>query len=77
MKKIIFVIILSIVLLIALVSLTGCTLKLETDDNSISASVDSDTTEKVDSVIDWIKDRLSRVFNTSDTKETTTVKTNI
>lgn len=76
MKKIILVIILLIVLLTALVCLTGCTLKIETTDNSVSASVDGETTAKVDSIIDWIKDRLSRVFVTSGAKETVT-KANI
>lgn len=79
MKKIISIIILLIVLLVATIALTGCTLQIETTDNSVSASVDGDTTEKVDNVIDWIKERLSRLFNTSDTSKTpsTSTTTNI
>lgn len=66
MKKIISIIVLIIVLGVATIMLTGCTLQIETTDNSVSASVDGDTTERVDSVLDWIKERLSRLFNTSD-----------
>lgn len=72
MKKIISIIVLIIVLGVATIILTGCTLQIETTDNSVSASVDGDTTERVDSVLDWIKERLSRLFNTSDDNQTET-----
>lgn len=72
MKKIISSIVLIIVLGVATIMLTGCTLQIETTDNSVSASVDGDTTERVDSVLDWIKERLSRLFNTSDDNQTET-----
>ena len=72
MKKIISIIVLIIVLGVATIMLTGCTLQIETTDNSVSASVDGDTTERVDSVLDWIKERLSRLFNTSDGNQTET-----
>ena len=48
---------------VGIIFLTGCTLTVETTDNSVSASVDGDTTEKVDGILDWIKERVSRVFN--------------
>lgn len=64
MKKIISIILVVLILSFSILFLTGCTLTVETTDNSVSASVDGDTTEKVDSVIDWIKERISRVFNT-------------
>lgn len=66
MKKIILSIAVVLVLIVGMVTLTGCTLQIETTDNSVSASVDGDTTEKVDGIIDWIKERLSRIFSTSD-----------
>ena len=72
MKKIISIIVLIIVLGVATIMLTGCTLQIETTDNSVSASVDGDTTERVDSVLDWIKERLSRLFNTSNDNQTET-----
>ena len=72
MKKIISIIVSIIVLGVATIMLTGCTLQIETTDNSVSASVDGDTTERVDSVLDWIKERLSRLFNTSDDNQTET-----
>ena len=75
MKKIISIIALIIVLGVAIITLTGCTLQIETTDNSVSASVDGDTTEKVDNIIDWIKERISRIFNTSDKEETPVTET--
>lgn len=75
MKKIISIVVLIIVLSIISITLTGCTLQIETTDNSVSASVDGDTTEKVDNVIDWIKGRLSRLFNTTGEEQPTTETT--
>lgn len=69
MKKIFLTIFVIITLTVSMFFLTGCTLKVETSDNSVSASVDGDTTERVDSIIDWIKERLNRLFNTNDTTE--------
>ncbi len=69
MKKILLTIILVIILIIGMVSLSGCTVKVETTDNSVSASIDGKTTEKVDGVIDWIKERISRIFKTSEESE--------
>lgn len=66
MKKVILTTIMIVMLTVALFTLTGCTLQIETTDNSVSASVDGETTERVDSVIDWIKARIDRVFNTED-----------
>ena len=68
MKKVLSIILLVVILSASILFLTGCTLTVETTDNSVSASVDGDTTEKVDNVIDWIAERIRRVFNTeSDT----------
>ena len=65
MKKVLLTIGAILVLAVMLVVLTGCTLQIETTDNSVSASVDGDTTEKVDSGIDWVMERISRVFEPS------------
>ena len=54
-------------------TLTGCTLTVKTTDNSVSASVDGETTEKVDGVIDWIKNRLNRIFTTTDNNSSETI----
>ena len=48
---------------LGLLFLTGCKLTVETTDNSVSASVDGETTEKVGGVIDWIKEKLDRIFD--------------
>ena len=66
MKKVILTTIMIVMLTVAAFTLTGCTLQIETTDNSVSASVDGDTTEKVDNILDWIKDRIQRVFTPSD-----------
>lgn len=69
MKRIILVILICINLGIIAFLFTGCTLQIETTDNSVTASVDGDTTEKVDNIIDWIKERLNRLFKTDTSGE--------
>ena len=64
MKKIILEVTLIVVLIVSVFALTGCTMQIETTDNSVSASVDGDTTEKVDGILDWIGNRIRRVFKT-------------
>ena len=71
MKKIVSIILLVIMLSLGCLFLTGCTLTVETTDNSVSASVDGETTEKVDGIIDWLKDRFSRVFDVEVKSEVT------
>lgn len=63
MKKILLYSIVFIILSVGLFALSGCKMEIETTDNSVSASVDGDTTEKVDSILDWIKARLERLFD--------------
>ena len=58
MKKVVAIIILVVMLSVGLLFLTGCKLTFETTDNSVSASVDGETTEKVGGVFDWIKKDL-------------------
>ena len=77
MKKIISIIALIVVLTAIVFAVTGCTLQIETTENSVSASVDGDTTERVDSVLDWIRERIQRVFTTTSSESssvTTTTK---
>ena len=71
MKKVLLTMSIIVILTFMMFSLTGCTMQIETTDNSVSASVDGDTTEKVDSVLDWIKARISRVFNSSSNSDST------
>lgn len=73
MKKIVLIVTLMVVLIIGMFTLTGCTLTVKTTDNSVSASVDGETTEKVDGVIDWIKNRLNRIFTTTDNNSSETI----
>ena len=66
MRRILLTVGVMIILMVMLFSLTGCTLQIETTDNSVSASVDGETTEQVDSILDWVKERIQRVFEPSD-----------
>lgn len=70
MKKIIVTGLLIFLLVLSVFMLSGCTLQIETTDNSVSASVDGDTTEKVDNIIDWIKARLNKLFKTDNQSST-------
>ena len=72
MKNLIVKILLGILLVAMLFVLSACTLQIETTDNSVSASVDGETTERVDSVIDWVKDRLKRFISVEGTTTTPT-----
>lgn len=71
MKSILVKVLLIIVLIVMIIALSGCTLKIETTDNSVSASVDGETTEKVDNIIVWIKERLRGLFDFEESTETT------
>ena len=64
MKQFVITMITVIVLISFIFILSGCKLEIEATDNTVSASVDGDTTEKVDNIIEWIKERLSRIFDT-------------
>lgn len=69
MKKLIVIIALLIIIVLSIFVFTGCTLKLETTDNSVSASVDGETSETIDNVFDWIKERINRLFNKDESEE--------
>ena len=66
MKRILLALAFVIILTIGLFTLTGCQLTLESNENSVSASVDEETTEHVGGIIDWIVERLDRIFVTED-----------
>ncbi len=72
MKNLIVKILVGILLVAMLFVLSACTLQIETTDNSVSASVDGETTERVDSVIDWVKDRLKRFISVEGTSSSST-----
>lgn len=63
MKKIVLSIVLLIVLCCALFTLTGCEISAKTDENSVSVSVDDETKGTFDSILDWIQERIDRIFN--------------
>ena len=72
MKNLIVKILVGILLVAMLFVLSACTLQIETTDNSVSASVDGETTERVDSVIEWVKDRLKRFISVEGTSSSST-----
>lgn len=72
MRNIILKLLVFIILTGCLFAFSGCKMEIEATDNSVSASVDGDTTERVDSILDWIKARFKRLFNSDDTTTTNT-----
>lgn len=62
-KRVIFSIILLVILCLSLFTLTGCEISAKTDDNSVSISVDDETKGTFERVLDWIQERIDRIFN--------------
>lgn len=70
MRKVVLVFIIVAILSIGMFTLTGCSFTVETDENSISASVDEDTQNTFERIINWIVERLDRIFVTEDKNNT-------
>ncbi|MCX4303497.1 MAG: hypothetical protein K1W33_05680 [Clostridia bacterium] len=70
MKKVIIILAIISILLFMLISLTGCSITAETSENSVSVSVDEDTQNTFDNIVDWIVERLHRVFVTENSEKT-------
>lgn len=66
MRKVVLVFIIVAILTAMMFTLTGCSFTVETDENSISASVDEDTQNTFERIMDWIVERLDRIFVTED-----------
>lgn len=62
-KVVFYGIVLLVILSFSLFTLTGCEISAKTDDNSISVSVDDETKGTFESIIDWIQERIDRIFN--------------
>lgn len=63
MKKIVLVLIMIVILSFALFTLTGCKISAETTDNGVSVEVDDATKGTFESILEWITERIDRVFN--------------
>lgn len=63
LKKFILSLVLLVILCCALFTLTGCEISAKTDDNSVSVSVDEETKGTFTSILDWIQERIDRIFN--------------
>lgn len=68
MKKVVLILVTISILTIALFTLTGCSITFETDENSVSAKVDDETKGTFESIVDWVVERLDRIFVTEDTE---------
>lgn len=77
MRKIILTVLVVIILTGCLFAFSGCKMEIEATDNSVSASVDGDTTERVDNILDWIKARIQRLFNEDGTTSSNTTTTKV
>jgi hypothetical protein len=75
MRKIILTVLVVIILTGCLFAFSGCKMEIEATDNSVSASVDGDTTERVDGILDWIKARIQRLFNGEEVTTNSTTNT--
>lgn len=63
LKNIILSIIILGILTSFLFTLSGCEISAKTDDNSVSVSVDDETKGTFESVLNWIQERIDRIFN--------------
>ena len=62
LKTVILSIVLLAILSCSLFTLTGCEISARTDENSVSVSVDDETKGTFDSILDWIQERIDRIF---------------
>jgi hypothetical protein len=69
MKKIVLIVVTIAILGVSLFTLTGCSITAETNDNSVSVSVDEETQGTFNNIVDWIVERLHRVFSTDSSTE--------
>lgn len=63
MKKVVLIIVLILILTVSLFTLTGCKISAETHDNGVSVEVDDATKGTFESILDWITERIDRIFN--------------
>jgi hypothetical protein len=64
-KNAILVILMVVILTGLLFTLTGCKISAETSDNGVSVEVDDSTKGTFESILSWIDERISRIFDTS------------
>lgn len=70
MKKVVLFLVTISILFVMLFSLTGCSITAETNENSVSVSVDEETQSTFENIVDWIVERLHRIFVTEDNEKT-------
>lgn len=63
MRKLVLIVIIVAILGVSLFTLSGCSITTEADDNSISVSVDEETQNTFERIVDWIVERLDRIFD--------------
>ena len=62
LKTVVLSVMLLAILSCSLFTLTGCEISARTDENSVSVSVDDETKGTFDSILDWIQERIDRIF---------------
>lgn len=70
MKKVVLILVTITILLFMLFTLTGCSITAETSENSVSVSVDEETQSTFENIVDWVVERLHRIFVTEDSEKT-------
>jgi hypothetical protein len=65
LKNAILVVLMVVILTSLLFILTGCKISAETSDNGVSVEVDEDTKGTFESILSWIDERISRIFDSS------------
>ena len=63
MKKVILIVTILVILFVALFTLTGCKISAETTDNGVSVEVDDATKGTFENILDWITERIDRIFD--------------
>ena len=62
LRKFILSIVLLVILGMGMFTLTGCEISARTDENSVSLSVDDETKGTFEGILDWIQERIDRIF---------------
>lgn len=65
LKNAILIFLTIIILISFLFILTGCKISAETYENGVSVEVDDSTKGTFENILNWIEERISRIFKTS------------
>lgn len=63
LKEIVLILLIIVILTGLMFTLSGCEVSAKTDSNSVSISVDQETKGTFKGILDWIQERIDRIFN--------------